>query len=54
MQEVQNIISRQKGIDLIEAEVTDIIIKKGKIQGIELDNHIKIETLSVAFITGTF
>ena len=54
MREVQNIISRQKGIDLIEAEVTDIIIKKGKIQGIELDNHIKIETLSVVLTTGTF
>ncbi len=54
MQEVQNVLNRQKGIDIIEAEATDIIIKKGKIEGIELDNHIKIEALSVVLTTGTF
>ena len=53
-QEVQNILSLQRGIDVIEAEVTDLIIKKGKVQGVELDNHIKIATLSVVLTTGTF
>ncbi len=54
MQEVQNILSLQRGIDVIEAEATDLIITKGKIQGIELDNHIKLESLTVVLTTGTF
>ena len=54
MQEVQNILNLQKGIDVIEAEVTDIILKKDKIHGVELDNEIEIEARSVVLTTGTF
>ena len=52
MKEVQKTIDRQKGIDVIEAEVTDLILKNGKIQGIELDNHTKIDTLCVVLTMG--
>ena len=54
MQEVQNILNLQKGIDIIEAEVTDLILKKDKIHGVELDNEIEIEARAVVLTTGTF
>ena len=53
-QEVQNILNFQKGIDIIEAEVTDLILKKDKIHGVELDNEIEIEARAVVLTTGTF
>ncbi len=54
MKEVQKILGSQEGIDVVEAEVTDLILKNGKIQGIELDNHTKIDTSCVILTTGTF
>ena len=54
MQEVQNILNLQKGIDIIEAEVTDLILKKDRIHGVELDNEIEIEARAVVLTTGTF
>ena len=53
-QEVQKTLSLQSGIEIIEGEVTDLIIKNQTIQGIELNTDTKIMSLAVVLTTGTF
>ncbi len=51
---VQNILTSEENIKIIEGEVVDIYIKNRAVKGVELEDGTKIETSSVVLTTGTF
>ena len=51
---VQNILTSEENIKIIEGEVVDIYIKNRAVKGVELEDGTKIETSSVILTTGTF
>ncbi len=51
---VQNIMSFEKNIKIIESEVVDILIKGGSVKGVELEDGTKLGTSSAILTTGTF
>ena len=51
---VQKQIKGQQKLDVIEGEVTDIIIKNNSIEGVELGDGTKINAKNVILTTGTF
>ena len=51
---VQNILSSNKNIRIIEGEVIDLYIHKGAVGGIELEDGTNISAGSVVLTTGTF
>ena len=51
---VQNILSSNKNIRIIEGEVIDLYIHKGVVGGVELEDGTKISAGSVVLTTGTF
>jgi len=51
---VNQLLAKHKNLDIIEAEVTDLIIEKNKITGIKLENNKILKANSVVLTTGTF
>ncbi len=51
---VQNIISSNDNIVIIEGEVIDLLTQKGSVVGVELEDGTKISSGSVVLTTGTF
>ena len=51
---VQNILTSEENIKIIEGEVVDIYIKNRAVKGVELEDGTKLETTSVILTTGTF
>ena len=51
---VQNILSSEQNIKIIEGEVIDIYIESGTVKGVKLEDGTKLETTSVILTTGTF
>ena len=51
---VQNILSSNQNITIIEGEVTDLYIERGTVGGIELEDGTNISGGSVVLTTGTF
>ena len=51
---VQKQIKGQQKLDVIEGEVTDIIIKNNSIEGVELRDGAKINAKNIILTTGTF
>ncbi len=51
---VQNILSSEENITIIEGEVVDIHIKNGTAKGVELEGGVKIGAASIILTTGTF
>ena len=51
---VQNILSFQRNITIIESEVVDIFIENGMVKGVELEDGTKLGTNSAILTTGTF
>ena len=51
---VQDILFFEKNIKIIESEVIDILIEKGRVKGVELVDGTKLGTKSAILTTGTF
>ncbi len=51
---VQNILSSNENIKIIESEVVDLFVEKGTVKGVELEDGTDIRTGSVVLTTGTF
>ena len=51
---VQNILKQQENLSIFEASVEDLIITNNVINGVILDNSIKLSSKTVVLTTGTF
>ena len=51
---VQNILTSEENITIIEGEVVDINIKSGTVKGVELEGGEKIGAIGIILTTGTF
>jgi len=51
---MQKVLSKQKNLTIIEGAVTNLLIKKQKIQGVELNNSEIIKSSIVILTTGTY
>lgn len=51
---MNELLYQYKNIDIIEAEVTDIIVENNKVKGVIINNNEKIISESVIVTTGTF
>lgn len=51
---VFSMLTQQENLDLIEAEVADLRIQKGKITGVQLSDGVEISADAVILTTGTF
>ena len=51
---IQEILKNQENLSIIEASVEDLDIINGKINGVILDNSIKLYSKTVVLTTGTF
>jgi len=47
-------IKGQEGLQVVEAEVSDLLVKKGKIEGVVLQDGTEIHSRAVVLTTGTF
>ncbi|HID32320.1 MAG TPA: tRNA uridine-5-carboxymethylaminomethyl(34) synthesis enzyme MnmG, partial [bacterium (Candidatus Stahlbacteria)] len=43
-----------KGVEIVESEVTELVVEKGKIKAVRLVDGLEIETRAVVLTTGTF
>lgn len=51
---MQNVLSNQKNLDILEDTVENLIVKDGKIQGVYLENNQAIAGKTVILTTGTY
>ena len=51
---IQNILNNQENLTILEASVEDLYISNGTINGVILDNSIKLISKTVVLTTGTF
>ena len=51
---ILDIVKNQQNLELIEGSVEDLIVKKDRVEGVELSNGKKIACFSVVLTTGTF
>ncbi len=51
---INDIVKTQKNLNILEGAVEDLIVKKGTVEGVVLDNNQKIFSKAVVLTTGTF
>ncbi len=51
---MQDVLSNQKNLEILEAEVTELIVSNGTIKGVEVHPHTKIFGVGVVITPGTF
>ena len=52
--EMRRILEQQEGLQLIQGEVTDILVEKGKVVGVQLKEGERVGARAVIVTTGTF